>query len=161
MKNNNSSFYDFQNEENSYDFVKEFFKYFFFWKYFLFSIVVCIFIAFLINRYTPRVFSTSAKIQILDKKQDNLKMPSAEDLFSATDINLENEIEIIKSSSILTEVIKNLNLNLYVEEVGEIMTSRTLVYPFKIKTKYTSDSSSNFSFNLFMCQFLCGVRKTA
>ena len=148
MKNNNSSFYDFQNEENSYDFVKEFFKYFFFWKYFLFSIVVCIFIAFLINRYTPRVFSTSAKIQILDKKQDNLKMPSAEDLFSATDINLENEIEIIKSSSILTEVIKNLNLNLYVEEVGEIMTSRTLVYPFKIKTKYTSDSSSNFSFNL-------------
>ena len=112
MKNNNSSFNDFQNDEDSIDLVKEFFKYFFFWKYFLLSIVLCFTIAYLINRYTPQIFLTSAKIQILDKKQNNLEMPSAEDLFSSSKINLENEIEIIKSSSLLDEVIKNLDLNL-------------------------------------------------
>ena len=53
-------------------------------------------------------------------------MPSAEDLFSNSQINLENEIEIITSSSILEEVIKNLKLNLFVEGVGEIMESRIL-----------------------------------
>jgi uncharacterized protein involved in exopolysaccharide biosynthesis len=59
------------------------------------------FYCFFNNRYTPKVFFYNAKIQILDKKQNNLEMPSAEDLFSNSKINLENEIEIIKSSSIL------------------------------------------------------------
>ena len=146
--NNNSNFNDFQNDEDSIDLVKEFFKYFFFWKYFLLSIIVCCSIAYLINRYTPKIFATTAKIQILDKKQNNLEMPSAEDLFSSSKINLENEIEIIKSSSILNEVINNLNLNLFVEGVGEIMSSHILVYPFKIETKSIVDSSSNYSYSL-------------
>ncbi len=149
MSNNNSGFNDFQNDEDSFDILKEFFKYFFFWKYFLLSIIICFFIAFLVNRYTPRVFSTTAKIQILDKKQNNLEMPSAEDLFSNSKINLENEIEVIKSASILNNVVKNLKLNLYVEGVGEIMTSRVLDYPFKVKTKFIqADSITDFSYNL-------------
>ena len=140
MNNDNSSFNNFQNDEDSFDFISEFFKYFFFWKYFLVSILIFLFLALIINRYTPKIFKTQAKIQILDKKQNNLEMPSAEDLFSSSKINLENEIEIIKSASILNNVIKNLNLNLFVEEVGEIMTSRTLSYPFKIESNYIVDS---------------------
>ena len=146
--NNNTSFNSFQQDEDSFDFIKEFFKYFFFWKYFLLSIVVCLSAAFLINKYTAKVFTTSAKIQILDKNQNNLEMPSAKDLFSTSNINLENEIEIIKSSSILGEVINNLNLNLFVESVGDVMKARVLVYPFKIEIKSIVDSSSNFSYNL-------------
>ena len=106
-------------------------------------------ISFLINRYTPKVLSSTAKIQILDKKQNNLEMPSAEDLFSNSKINLENEIEIIKSFNILNEVVKNLNLNLFVEEVGQIMTSRVIDFPFTIKTNYiAADTISDFSYNL-------------
>jgi capsular exopolysaccharide synthesis family protein len=151
MNNNNSSFNDFQNDEDSFDFVQEFFKYFFFWKYFLLSILVFFSIAYLVNRYSPKIFTTSAKIQILDKKQNNLEMPSAEDLFSSSKINLENDIEIIKSSSVLNEVIKNLNLNLFVEEVGEIMESHVSDYPFEIKIKFTeADTSSNFSYNILL-----------
>ena len=119
----------------------------FFWKYFLLSLLIFLFIAFIINRYTPKVFSTTAKIQILDKKQSNLEMPSAEDLFSSSK-TIRNEIEVIKSSSILREVIKNLNLNFYVESVEDVMTARDLNYPFKIEYKFTSDSTSNFSFNI-------------
>ena len=149
MNNNNSSFNDFQNDEDSFDFIKEFFKYFFFWKYFLLSIIICLTIGFIYNRYTSKVFSTTAKIQILDKKQNNLEMPSAEDLFQNSKINLENEIEIIKSSSIFNEVINNLNLNLFVEGVGDIMSSRILDYPFTVKTKFiTTDTISDFSYNL-------------
>ena len=79
-------------------------------------------------------------------------MPSAEDLFSNSKINLENEIEIIKSSSILENVIKNLKLNLFVEDVGEIMTSLVIDYPFKVKTKFiASDTSLDFSYNMEIC----------
>ena len=110
MINNNPSFNNFKNDEDSFDFIQVFYKYFFFWKYFLFSIIVCLSIAYLINRYTSKIYVTDAKIQILDKKQSNLEMPSAEDLFSNSKINLENEIEVITSSSILAEVIKNLKM---------------------------------------------------
>jgi hypothetical protein len=34
------------------------------------------------------------------------------------------------------KLLKILNLNLFVEGVGDIMTSRVLDYPFKIKTKF-------------------------
>ena len=146
--NNNPIFNDLNDEKNSFNFVNEFFKYFFYWKYFLLSFIICLSIAYLINRYTPKVYNTSAKIQILDKKQNNLEMPSAEDLFKASKINLENEIVVIKSSSILEKVIKNLQLNLFVEEVGEVMQSHSLDYPFEIEAVFSSDTISNFSFNL-------------
>tara|TARA_Y100000746_G_scaffold232786_1_gene251558 strand:- start:452 stop:2815 length:2364 start_codon:yes stop_codon:yes gene_type:complete len=148
MNNDYSNFDDIKNDGNSFDFIKEFFKYLFFWKYFLLTILVFLFFAFIINRYTVKVFTTSTKIQILDKKQNNLEMPSAEDLFSNSKINLENEIEIIKSSPILLKVIRNLNLNMFVEGTGEIMSSRSLAYPFKIEIKSTFDTTSNFSFSL-------------
>ena len=82
MNYNSSNFNDIKNDEDSFDFFQEFFKYLFFWKYFLLSLIVFLFFAFLLNRYTPKVYTTNAKIQILDKKQSNLEMPSAEDLFS-------------------------------------------------------------------------------
>tara|TARA_B100001057_G_scaffold499608_1_gene610952 strand:+ start:375 stop:2741 length:2367 start_codon:yes stop_codon:yes gene_type:complete len=149
MNNKSSSFNNFQTEEDTFDFISEFFKYFFFWKYFLFSLLMCLLIAFLLNRYTPKVYSTNAKVQILDKKQNNLQMPSAEDLFSSSKINLENEIEIIKSSSILEEAIENINLNFYVESVGDIMSGRVVNYPFDFISKIKNDSIKNFmSFNL-------------
>ena len=149
MNNNSSRFNDFQNDGDSFDLVKEFFKYFFFWRYFLVSFLVFLSIAFVVNRYTLKVFSTTAKIQILDKTQNNLEMPSAEDLFSNSKINLENEIEIIKSFTILNNVIENLNLNLYVEEVGQILTSRDTDYPFNVEPKFISpDTNLNFSYNL-------------
>ena len=70
MDNNNSSLNDLQNGKDSLSIIEEFYKYLFFWKYFLISIIGCLFIAFLLNRYTPKVYNTNAKIQILDKKQN-------------------------------------------------------------------------------------------
>ena len=148
MNNNNSSFNDYQNNADSFDIIKEFFKYFFFWKYFLISLIVCLSIAYISNRYMEKLYATTAKIQILDKNQNNLEMPTAEDLFSSSKINLENEMEIIKSSSIFEEVIENLNLNLSVEAVGDVVSSRVLKYPFKIEMKSSIDTSSTFSFNI-------------
>ncbi|MDA9656063.1 polysaccharide biosynthesis tyrosine autokinase [Flavobacteriales bacterium] len=142
---NSSNFKEINNE---IDLKKEFFKFFFFWKYFLFSILFFLFCAYIFNRYTPKVYDTAAKIQILDKKQSSMEMPSAEDLFSNSKINLENEIEILKSYSILERVIKNLDLNIYIEGVGNIMSSQILSYPFKFTSKIHTDSLKfKMSFN--------------
>ena len=130
------------------DFKKEFFKYLFFWKYFLISLVFFLFLAFVYNRYSDKVFLTTAKIQILDKNDTALEMPSAVDLFSSSKINLENELEVLKSTSILERVIKNQNLTTSIEVVGNIVTNLVTEYPFSIKTKLPFDSISTISFNL-------------
>ena len=45
------------------------------------------------------------------------------------------KLKSLKSFSILNDVVKNINLNLFVEGVGEITSRRVLDYPFKIKIK--------------------------
>ena len=142
---------NFQETDDEFDLKKEFFKYFFFWKYFVVSILFFLFCAYIFNRYTAKVYDTTAKVQILDKKQSSMEMPSAEDLFSNSKINLENEIEILKSSPILERVIKNLDLNSYFEEVGDVMSSQILSYPFTFTSKIKPDSLKNkMSFNLML-----------
>ena len=107
MNNPNTNNYD---TEENFDIRKEIFKYLFFWKYFLLFVVFCLSIAFCYIRYTNKVFSTTSKIKIVDKKDSALELPSAEALFSNSKINLENELEVIKSYSILEQVVRNQNL---------------------------------------------------
>ena len=146
MNNSNST-----ETDDDFDLKTEFFKYFFFWKYFLVTVLFSLSCAYLINRYTPKVYDTTAQIQILDKKQSSMEMPSAEDLFSNSKINLENEIEILKSTSILKKVIKNLDLNIYIEGIGDVMSSQKLSYPFKFTSKINTDSlKTKMSFNLIL-----------
>ena len=122
-------------ENSSFDLKKEFFKYFFYWKYFLLSLVFCLLAAFSYIKYTNSIYETTAKIKILDKKDSALEMPTAEDLFASSKINLENEKELLLSYPILKKVVAELNLNLSVYEQGDIQTSlRTKEeYPFVIK----------------------------
>jgi len=142
---------NFQEIDDEFDLKKVFFKYLFFWKYFLVSVLFSLSCAYLINKYTPKVYDTTAQIQILDKKQSSIEMPSAEDLFSNSKINLENEIEILKSAPILETVIRNLDLNIYIEGIGDIMSSQILSYPFKFTSKIKPDSLKiKMSFNFII-----------
>ena len=126
-----------ETEGGNVDIKKEFFKYFFYWKYFLLAVVLCLFTAYVYIKYTSSIFETTAKIKVLDKKDSSLEMPTAEDLFASSKINLENEKELILSYPILKKVVEELNLNLSIYELGDIQTSlRTKgEYPFVIKSK--------------------------
>ena len=79
---------------------KSFFLSIYILKYFVLSIIISLLTAIAINKYSTKIYDVNAKIQILDKKQNNLETPSTEDLFSNSKINLENEIEVITSYSI-------------------------------------------------------------
>ena len=145
MNNDNLNNLD---SENSIDLKKEFFKYLFFWKYFLLSVVIFLAIAFTYIRYTDKIFETNAKIKILDKKDSAIELPSAEDLFSNSKINLENELEVINSYSILEQVVRNQNLTTSVFSNGSIMSSLVVDYPFTITTKLPIDSLTKMLFNI-------------
>ncbi|MDC3130457.1 polysaccharide biosynthesis tyrosine autokinase [Bacteroidota bacterium] len=131
-----------------FDFKKEFFKYFYYWKFFVGSLIFSLLVSFTILRYTSKVYKASAKIKIIDRKDSSLEIATASELISKSKINLENEIEIIKSYPILSEVIKNKKLQISVSAVGDVMTTLSLKYPFEIKLKVPIENIIGQSYNL-------------
>ena len=132
--------YNQENIEDKYDLKKELFKYLFFWRWFVFSIIFCVIISFFYLRYSHTIYSTSAKIKILDKKEASLELPSASDLFSSNKINLENEIELLSSYTILSKVTERENLNAAFYSIGSIMTTRAAHLPFQFEQVISNDS---------------------
>ena len=83
-----------------------------YWYYFLLSIIAFIFIAFLINRYTPPEYSVHTKLLIRDDSNTKL---GAENLLEELEIfsgrtNLKNEIVILKSYTIAKKIVEELEL---------------------------------------------------
>ena len=132
--------YNQENIEDKYDLKKELFKYLFFWRWFVFSIILCFIISFFYLRYSNNIYRTSAKIKILDKKEASLELPSASDLFSNNKINLENEIELLSSYTILSKVIEKENLNTNFYGVGNIISTRIINMPFGFEQLISNDS---------------------
>ena len=143
----NFDFNQIDSEEN-FDFKKEFFKYFSFWKYFLGASILLLITAFIYLRYTPKVYTSTAKIKVLDKKESSLELPSAEDLFSHSKINLENEVEILKSYPILEQVVGNLNLTTSFVSIGDIMESLEVTVPFEYSSERIADSITKEEYRL-------------
>ena len=147
--NNNSQDTDIIiSEVDGVDFKQEFFKYLFYWKYFLISTLFFLLVAFTYLRYSAKIYDTSAKIQIIDKKEASLELPSASELFSKSKINLENEMEIIKSSPVIKEVIKNINLQTEVYAIADVMEGLRVEYPFNVILNTPIDSLTNQVYRL-------------
>jgi capsular exopolysaccharide synthesis family protein len=143
----NFDFNQMDSEEN-FDFKKEFIKYFSFWKYFLGASILLLITAFIYLRYTSKVYTSTAKIKVLDKKESSFELPSAEDLFSHSKINLENEVEILKSYPILEKVVGNLNLTTSFVAIGDIMESLEVTVPFEYSSERIADSITKEEYRL-------------
>ena len=115
--------------DDTFDFKKEVSRYFSYWPIFLVSMFVTFVVAYSYLRLAPRVYSSTAKIKILDKS-DGLELPTAGFVFNRSNINLENEIEILQSYPILKKVVERLNANVQFFQVGTVRTSQLYKLPF-------------------------------
>ena len=99
-------------------------KYLRYWYWFALSISVCLVSANVYLRYTPNSYQSSAKIKILDNSTNSFKMPSdGISLFSKSKLNLENEVEVIKSHRIMEKVVQKLNLTTAYTQTGYVKSS--------------------------------------
>jgi capsular exopolysaccharide synthesis family protein len=116
------------------NFKEEFFKYLRFWPWIMLSVLIAFGASFFFLRYSKEEFQTTAKIQILDNSNSDFKMPSdAVSIFGTGKVNLENEVEIMKSSRIIGAVVDDLDLTTEVFSVGNIKSDE--IYdnvPFRI-----------------------------
>jgi capsular exopolysaccharide synthesis family protein len=99
-----------------------FFQYIRFWKWFLLGAAVAVLIANVYLRYTKSIYETTAKIKILDNSSGGLELSSnLTSLFSGSKVNLDNEMEVLKSHQLLINVVRNLNLETAYYSVGNIL----------------------------------------
>ncbi len=108
---------DYEIDDDSENlFVKELLeKYLAHWKLFIFAFVICFTLGFFYLRYTPKLYRVTSTILLKSEKNDIVSELSAlEDLtiFKNTDKELENEIAILGSRSLIEGVVKKLNLNI-------------------------------------------------
>lgn len=116
---NNTDF----NENDKFEFISGQFllKYLAFWPYILASLFISILVAFLIIRYSPEVYYSSTKIEILDESQDSeMTLPTAMTIFNRSMINLDNEIGRLGSFRINKIVSSKLKSNFRYFWVGDV-----------------------------------------
>lgn len=105
---------DYLNEkEEKTDFQALFFKYVIHWPWFVASVMICTGLAFAYLRYQVPIYEVSSSILIKedDKKSSNSALPAMQDfgMLSMTS-NFDNELEILKSRTLIKKVVSRLNL---------------------------------------------------
>jgi len=110
---------DPQEKQNNFDLLEQFFLYLRYWHYFLIStIIIFCFVKYYLNHTIP-IYESKAKVKIIDDTKNSFILPnSTTALFGKNKVNLDNEIEVLKSYRILEQVCKNLNLNNLYYNVG-------------------------------------------
>jgi tyrosine-protein kinase Etk/Wzc len=123
-------------KKETFNLKKELFRYTRNWKWFLLCVILFVTLAFFSARYNPVVYETTARIKIINQKQNEIELPgNLNSLFDDFKVNQENEIEIIKSYRILERVVESLELNIRYYTVNKIKTEQVWELPFKAFAK--------------------------
>jgi len=127
MKNNyNTSFEDdFEDDfENDLDLKASLVKYLIHWKWFALGVGVCLVLAFLYLRYTVPQYQASTTILVKDEKKGGMlsELSAFADMgiAGAMTSNVDNEIEILKSKTLVESTVKKLNLTVGIFAKGKI-----------------------------------------
>ena len=116
----NISHNDFDDE--SVDIKETLFKYLDYWPIFLMSVLASVLIVFLYLRYANDVYDSSGKIKILKENEglDFTALQGSSPLLDLSEVNLENEKEILKSRKLIANVINKLSLQTKFKRQGQI-----------------------------------------
>ena len=71
-------------------------------------------------RYTPNIYSSSAQVQITKSDASSSFLTTEVTSLFGTRVNVENDISVITSNHILRKVVKQLNLQTSITEVGRV-----------------------------------------
>ena len=139
----NKKFASYQLNQNKGQKVKlEITKYMRYWPFILGVLFICLSVVFVQLRYTKKMYQSNAKIRILSNSK-GLELPEAGFIFSKPNINLENNIEIIRSSRLWEELVLDLNLVTSFYQYGSVLLTEVAQIPFT----YTLTTPTNEVYN--------------
>ncbi len=101
------------------------------WKWFVISVILFGFLAFIYIRYTTPKYVAEAKIKIIDENSANGGLELFGDLgvMGGANQQVEDEIQIISSRSNIMEVVKELGLNKRIMSLGNVLDTELYLNP--------------------------------
>ena len=134
-------------QEEDFNILEKVYQYLGFWKWFVIGVILSVTVAHFYLRYTPNVYETSAKIKILDDKKGGMDLSEITSMFSGSSVNLDNEMEVLRSHRLLERVATDLNLTTSYYALGNIVNSELWgSKPFNIIWLAAKDSAKEISF---------------
>lgn len=119
-----------------------------YWYLFVIGVVIALIFAFIYLRYTPQLYQSKATIIIKDEKtQSPLEMAAFSQFGSFLSRfksnQIDNELAIFNSKRLISEAVKELQLNIKYEVMGNIKTSEIYGYkPFEVQYQSFNESLS-------------------
>jgi len=121
-------------EEENFNIKKEIAYYGFFWPWFLLTILIALASAFFYLRYTNTVYESTAQIQIKTDADPASFLTGDLDIFGIDQVTVENDIAVITSQHILSQVVQRLDLQTSIYAQGRIKSSLQFneILPFDV-----------------------------
>lgn len=134
----------FNIDEDSFNLRSIIFSYKHYWPWVLTSTVLAVCIGFMYLNYVPITYESVAKIKIMDdSKELNVSSDALSLLSSTPKKNLDNEIEILKSYRLLSQVVTELNLDVRYYKRQGFKTSEIWDPPFIVAAHQTENIPGN------------------
>ncbi|WLD22818.1 polysaccharide biosynthesis tyrosine autokinase [Flavobacterium dauae] len=114
-----------EEQDNTINLKEELFKYLSHWRWFVLSVFLTLICAVLYLKFTPKSYNVATKILIKDEKSNDLANQLS--AFSEMSIlgngknNIENEIEILKSRTLIYNTLDSLNFNIQYLDHSEVV----------------------------------------
>ncbi len=119
-------------------------RYLQYWPWFICTVILALFMGYLYVRYAPVKYASIAKIKIVDdEKELDISADPLAALGGGAKINLDNEIEVIKSYRLLSQVVDDLKLDVIYKEIGQVKSTEMWNAPFEVFKNIPEDSIKN------------------
>src|SRR5690606_33952470 len=109
--NNTPSLPTKDSDDNELNLKQLFEQYAYYWKWFLISLVTCLFLAFVYLRYAQRVYNVNAKILLQDERQASGELSGLAELSNLTGVGgssaafVNDQIEVLRSRRLMRKVV--------------------------------------------------------
>ena len=121
MTQDNFNNQSYLQDEESLDIKKEAGYYLFFWPYFIAAIIIAMSCAFLFIKTADRIYTSSAQLQIKKPAEDAASfLTGGMEFFGFDQVNVENDIAVLTSQHILSQVVTRLDLQTKIYTVGRV-----------------------------------------
>ncbi|MFD0797141.1 GumC family protein [Maribacter chungangensis] len=131
---------DFKEDDEPIAFRELVVKYLKHWPWFLVSCVLFLALGYAYEKYAPKIYTTEAKIKILDNSQEAKVIPKDVPIGNQNlKLNLENHIEVLKSNQLLNKVVNELDLDVSYYEFRNFSFQSIAHSPFVVTKSIKED----------------------
>lgn len=135
---------DFKEDEKLFNIIEVFLKYLRYWPWILVVSIISIALGYGYTQLVPKTYETVAKIKILDATKELSVMPEGMAVVGGNSkINLDNQIEVLRSYRLLHNVVTDLHLDIAYYKVENFMTTEIWNPPFIINKIDFTESDGN------------------